>query len=99
MNRKYQKIRERARQRHLDRLRRKKEAQSLFEISRKEHIKSSVRESIVTEKINHTFDKGSWTNESTDKLPDVLEKSGSKGFDKDKFNGTREQRLGNSECS
>jgi hypothetical protein len=91
MNNKYQRIRANAQKRALARRRRKETSQRDFEAGRLEHIKLKLRESIVKEQTQGSFDKGSWGSDIEQNIPDVLKEEKKKGFDKESFNdGGRE---------
>ena len=90
-NRKLQKIRQRAKEKSLLRAKRKIEAQRRFEEGRKEHIRKTIRSSIVNEITNKSFSKGDWARDKSSNDENVLPKNKTVGFNKELFNdGKRE---------
>ena len=90
-NKKLQKMRLRARNRSLLRLKRKAEAQRRFEKERKEHIREEIRTSIVKEITKPSFSKGDWSVDKSSNNDNVLSKQKIVGFNKELFtDGKRE---------
>ena len=90
-NKKLQKIRQRAKEKSLLRAKRKIEAQRRFEEGRKEHIRKTIRNSIVNEITKKSFSRGNWSGDKSSNNDDVLSKHKTVGFNKELFNdGKRE---------
>jgi len=90
-NKKLQKIRQRAKEKSLFRAKRKNEAQRRFEEGRKEHIRKTIRNSIVNEITNKSFSRGNWSGVKSSNSDDVLPKNKTVGFNKELFSdGKRE---------
>jgi hypothetical protein len=90
-NKKLQKIRQRAKEKSLLRAKRKIEAQRRFDEGRKEHIRKTIRNSIVNEITNKSFSRGNWSGDKSSNSDDVLPKNKTVGFNKELFNdGKRE---------
>ena len=87
MNKKHQKIRQKA----VERLRRRKKrdevSQKKFESQRLDYLKSKLQESIAKESALKTVNKGVWIDINNQAEKDVLIKEKTVGFNKDLFNG------------
>lgn len=84
MNKKYQKIRQKAKEKSLLRARRKEESRRRFLESRKEHIKKTLKDSMIQERIAPTFDKSGWGQDKSSSTKNVLDNQNT-GFNKDLF--------------
>jgi hypothetical protein len=87
MNKKYQKIRQKAVERLRRRKRRDEISQKKFESQRLNHIIAKSQESVAKEIELKTFNKGVWIDINNNNGQDVLKKEKTVGFNKDLFNG------------
>ena len=87
MNKKHQKIRQRAVERSRRRKKRDEVSQKKFESQRLDYLKTKSQESIAKESKLKTFNKEVWSDINNQNEKDVLEKEKTVGFNKDLFNG------------
>lgn len=91
MNRKYQRIRQAAKRRAVNRTKRKKEAQIRFEADRIAHQAQLLKESYAKEIQEQTFKRPIDISNSTINNLEVLDKKKTVGFNKELFDGGRRE--------
>ena len=91
MNRKYQRIRQAAKRRAVNRTKRNKEAQIRFEADRIAHQAQLLKESYAKEIQEQTFKRPIDISNSTINNLEVLDKKKTVGFNKELFDGGRRE--------